>query len=180
MPIETTAEAAGAENIGAINPYALVEYKLGRTVNWKRIAEPRKLLEDTLGMPYEKLFDPTEKSPLFAGKLTKQNGREVRSKPPVEVGSQVWTDPGEFFDEAAEFFDPVQGAVGDCYLIAALASIAWARPYLIAQLTRATGTGQQAFVDMIEIHEGATTKQVEVTEKLPLNAPGNTYIYCRS
>jgi hypothetical protein len=153
MPVETTAEAS-AENIGAINPYALVEYKLGRTVNWKRIAEPRKLLEQTLGMPYEKLLDPREKSPLFAGKLTKQNGKEVRSKAPVEASGVVWADPGEFFDEAAEFFDPVQGAVGDCYLIAALASVGWARPYALAQRTRATGTTQQAFVDMIEFHKG--------------------------
>ncbi len=96
MAVETTAEGASAENIGAINPYALAEYKLGRTVNWKRIAEPRKLLEETLGMPYEKLFDPREKSPLFAGKITKQNGKEVRSKPPVDVGGLVWADPGEF------------------------------------------------------------------------------------
>jgi hypothetical protein len=180
MAVETTAEGAAAENIGAINPYALVEYKLGRTVNWKRIPEPRKLLEETLGMPYEKLFDPREKSPLFAGKITKQNGKEVRSKPPVDVGGLVWADPGEFFDEAAEFFDPVQGAVGDCYLIAALASVAWARPYALAQRTRATGTAQQAFVDMIEFHSGGKSIPIEVTEKLPLNAPGNTYIYCRS
>ena len=168
------------DNIGAANPYVLAEVRLGRKVNWQRTPRAHEILEQALGMKYEDLFDPRKPSPIFAGKAVKKNGKTVRSEPPIDVGSVVWADPGEFFDEAAEFFDPVQGAVGDCYLIAALASIAWARPYLIAQLTRATGTGQQAFVDMIEIHDGATTKQVEVTEKLPLNAPGNTYIYCRS
>ena len=168
------------DNIGAANPYVLAEVKLGRKVNWQRTPRAHEILEQALGMKYEDLFDPRKPSPIFAGKAVKKNGETVRSEPPIDVGSVVWADPGEFFDEAAEFFDPVQGAVGDCYLIAALASIAWARPYLVAQRTRATGSGQQAFVDMIEIHDGATTKQVEVTEKLPLNAPGNTYIYCRS
>jgi calpain family cysteine protease len=168
------------ENIGAANPYALAEVRLGRKVNWQRTPRAHEIVEQALGMKYEDLFDPRKPSPIFAGKAVKKNGKTVRSDPPIDVGSVVWADPGEFFDEAAEFFDPVQGAVGDCYLIAALASVAWARPYLIAQRTRATGTGQPDFVDMIEIHEGATTKQIEVTEKLPLNSPGNTYIYCRS
>ena len=168
------------DNIGAANPYVLAEVRLGRKVNWQRTAHAHEILEQALGMKYEDLFDPRKPSPIFAGKEVKKNGQTVRSDPPIDVESVVWADPGEFFDEAAEFFDPVQGAVGDCYLIAALASVAWARPYVVAQRTRATGTSQQDFVDMIEIHDGATTKQVEVTEKLPLNSPGNTYIYCRS
>ena len=138
------------DNIGAANPYVLAEVRLGRKVNWQRTPRAHEILEQALGMKYEDLFDPRKPSPIFAGKAVKKNGETVRSEPPIDVGSVVWADPGEFFDEAAEFFDPVQGAVGDCYLIAALASIAWARPYLIAQMTRATGTGPQAFVDMIE------------------------------
>jgi len=168
------------DNIGAANPYVLAEVRLGRKVNWRRTPHPHEILEQALGMPYEDLFDPRKNSPLFAGKEVKKNGKSVRSEAPIDVGSVVWSDPGEFFYEAAEFFDPIQGAVGDCYLIAALSSIAWARPYLIANRTRATGPGQQEFVDMIEVHDGSKTVQVEVTEKLPLNAPGNTYIFCRS
>jgi calpain family cysteine protease len=168
------------DNIGAANPYVLAELKLGQKVNWQRTPRPEAIVEDALGVKYKDLFDPRKDSPLFAGKQVKRNGKSVRTEAPVDVGSVVWADPGEFFYEAAEFFDPVQGAVGDCYLIAALASIAWARPYIIANRTRATGTTQQAFVDMVEIHESGQTKQIEVTEKLPLNSPGNTYIYCRS
>jgi hypothetical protein len=33
-------------------------------------------------------------------------------------------DPGRFFNEATEFFDPVQGAVANCYYIAALSAVA--------------------------------------------------------
>lgn len=171
---------AQPKDIGAANPYVLTEMKLGRTVNWPRTARPRDLIESTLGMKYENLFDPRKKSPLFAGKAAPGNGRATRSSPPVKVGGMIWGDPGEFFFEAAEFFDPVQGAVGDCYLISALSSIAWARPYVIANRERATGTGSQEFVDMVEFHDGGKIAQVEVTEKLPLNSPGNSYIYCRS
>jgi hypothetical protein len=37
----------------------------------------------------------------------------------------AWEDLGDFFTDGAELGDPVQGAAGDCALIAALASIAW-------------------------------------------------------
>jgi hypothetical protein len=76
--------------------------------------------------------------------------------------------------------DPVQGALGDCYFIAALSSVAWARPYVIAQRNRATGPGQMQFVDMIEFYTNGAWKKVEVTELLPMNSPGNLYIYARS
>jgi hypothetical protein len=76
--------------------------------------------------------------------------------------------------------DPIQGAVANCYFIAALSSIAWARPYVIAQKTRATGTGQQAFVDMVEFYKNGKQEKVEVTELLALQSPGNVFIYARS
>lgn len=168
------------DNIGAANPYALAEVKLGRKVNWPRTPHPHELVETALGMKYEDLFNPRKKSPLFGGKAVRRNGRVVRSKAPVDVGGIDWTDPGDFFEETPEFFDPVQGAVGDCYLIAALASIAWSRPYVIAHRARATGHGQQQFVDMIEFHDAGKASEVEVTEQVPLASPGSRYIYCRS
>jgi hypothetical protein len=51
---------------------------------------------------------------------------------------------------------------------------------VIGQRTRATGTAQQDFVDMIEFFDAGKKVQVEVTEKVPLTSPSNTYIYCRS
>jgi hypothetical protein len=95
----------------------------------------------------------------------------------------LWSDPGRFFNEGTEFFDPIQGAVANCYYIAALSAVAWAKPFQIAQMTRATGAGQQSFVDMIRFYKpdsgGTLDKQIEVTEAVPLTISGN-YIYARS
>lgn len=94
----------------------------------------------------------------------------------------TWLDQGTFFHEAAEFFDPVQGAVANCYFIAAMSSVAWARPYVIKQLTRATGQAQQQFVDMIRFYDpshGNAAHDVEVTELTPVASNGSP-IYCRS
>jgi len=180
------------ENIGVSNPYALTEVMLKRRVDWRRIAEPQKLLAETLGAPYEKLFDPKFKSPLYPGlKFEPKTKRLVRTPIPttakgayralIDVGATtVWIDPGDFFEEASELTDPVQGAVPNCYFIAALSSCAWARPYVIAQRTRATATAQQKFVDMIEFYKGSKLEKIEVTELLPMSSPGNTFIYARS
>ena len=85
----------------------------------------------------------------------------------------LWQDPGIFFNEAAEFSDPIQGAVGDCFFIAPLASVAWTRPGLIAQRTRATGPMNGQFVDAISFFANGAAQQVEVSERLLMkdNAP---------
>ncbi|MFM2119875.1 MAG: hypothetical protein RL722_1343 [Pseudomonadota bacterium] len=85
-----------------------------------------------------------------------------------------WADAGRFFDETAEFFDPIQGAVANCYFIAALSAVAWALPTRIAQMTRATGQGQQQFVDVLRFYKpdsgGQLDREIEVTETVPLTA----------
>jgi hypothetical protein len=94
-----------------------------------------------------------------------------------------WATAGEFFHETAEFFDPVQGAVANCYYIAALSAMAWATPFRIAHLTRATGVNQDQFNDQIDFFKpdsgGTIDKKIQVTEALPLDAGGG-FIYCRS
>jgi Calpain family cysteine protease len=180
------------ENVGVANPYSLAEVMLKRKIDWKRVANPQGLLEKTLGTPYDRLFDPKFDSPLYPGLRVHPNtGALERVEVPsgskgalrtlVEVGNTtVWGDPGDFFEEAAELTDPIQGAVANCYYIAALSSVAWARTYVIAQRTRATGTQQQQFVDMIEFFTAGKPEKVEVTELIPLNAPGNNFIFARS
>lgn len=108
---------------------------------------------------------------------------------PRFLGNEGWTPPGaqwqdvgNFFAEAAEYFDPIQGAVGDCYLIAALSSVAWARPQAIQHVTRATGPGQQNFTNRISFYKVDTTeieRHVEVTDAV-LQGVGGGYLYCRS
>jgi hypothetical protein len=95
-----------------------------------------------------------------------------------------WVDKGTFFNETAEFFDPVQGAVANCYYIAALSSVAWATPYQIKHLTRATGQGQDQFTNLIRFYNpdsnGQVDKEIEVTDTVPVNSATGNFIYCRS
>jgi hypothetical protein len=94
-----------------------------------------------------------------------------------------WATAGRFFSETAEFFDPVQGAVANCYYIAALSAIAWATPFRISHATRATGENQEQFNDQLRFYKpdssGTLDKEIQVTESLPLDAGGG-FIYCRS
>jgi hypothetical protein len=95
----------------------------------------------------------------------------------------TWTDSGQFFLEAAEFFDPIQGAVANCYFIAALSAVAWAMPYKIAHFTRATGSNQQQFTNLVRFYKpdsnGQVDKEIEVTDNVIVNSSGNL-IYARS
>jgi hypothetical protein len=157
-----------AKNIGVASPYALATVVKNQKINWSRVANPRKLLEDTLGMPYEELFDPKYNSPLFPG---------TKSAQKINVGDNVvWVDPGSFFDNTGcDVTDPIQGYLGDCYLIAALSSVAWARPYVIAERMFRN-------VDMIEFFQttGGNPIPIQISQLLPLSTPGNNYIYARS
>jgi hypothetical protein len=94
-----------------------------------------------------------------------------------------WEDVGRFFDESAEFFDPVQGAVANCYFIAALSAVAWATPYRIQDLVRSTSYANQAFTHLVRFHKpdsgGLVDQEIEVTESLVVGA-GNNPFYARS
>lgn len=263
--------------VGVINPYALAELVLGRTIPWNQIANPRQLLEEALATPYEQLFDPVYESPLYMGlrlneKLTLERvrpaildverpqgeddleryqfgdvsalkkvgdlGRYYKTEDiasiPIDAATLVepgvlklrisqpgesrlarlasrftpailkaildinelpdleditfeppvsyWGDYGNFFAEAAEFFDPKQGAVANCYLIAAMSAVAWAQPYRIRHLTRATGAGQQQFVNNITLYhvDSHAASEVEVSDAIPLRYSNDQPMYARS
>lgn len=90
-----------------------------------------------------------------------------------------WKDTGRFYNEAAEFFDPVQGAAGDCYLIAALSSVAWARPFTISDAARATGGDNEAFTHRITFYNNGQPQNFEVTDRI-LVADSGYVPFCRS
>lgn len=167
------------DEIGVISPYALTEQILKKQVNWKKV-DSKKLIEDTLGMPYEELFDPKFKSPLYQEVETDTRPETIKKSGSAMSHMITWEDPGVFFNEGTEFFDPVQGAAKDSFLIAALFSVAWARPYIIAQRTRQIGPGQQDFVDIIIFYTPKGQTKVEVSEKLPVIPPFNMLVYARS
>lgn len=265
------------EPIGAINPYTLAELVAGRTIDWKQVGEPRRLLEDLLATPYEQLFDPVHESPLYLGVRVTDNGVLERVRPAVldvrlpdaahdddqvpfgdprrlrrigdlagyldtkdvadiaidsasltadgllrlhiaptgqsrierlarvftpkivtsvvylpdfqpiddvvfEPPVTYWGDNGAFFNEAAEFSDPIQGNVANCYLIAAMSAVAWSQPYRIRHLTRATGTGQQQFVNKLQLFSSSSlaSSEVEVTDAIPLRYSNGRPMYARS
>jgi hypothetical protein len=96
----------------------------------------------------------------------------------------TWKDIGDFFKDSTEFNDPIQGPVGNCYLIAALAAIAWADPYHIIQRTRATSptdhtNGIQFYSRPSHRHNGPTGL-VEVTDKVLAKGSPPTPVYCHS
>jgi Calpain family cysteine protease len=81
----------------------------------------------------------------------------------------TWRDMGDFFKDVTEFNDPIQGAVANCYLIAAVGAVAWADLYAIVHCSRATGTGETDRVSGIQWYskggdKDAPTKMVEVTD----------------
>jgi hypothetical protein len=106
-------------------------------------------------------------------------GAEKGAGPGYTPPGAEWADPGDFFEEAAEYFDPVQGGLGDCYFIAALSAVAWSRPYAIMQRARSIGAGPQAFVDRIDFYSNGV-KSIEVSERVPLMKSTHAWIYARS
>ncbi len=99
----------------------------------------------------------------------------------TEYPGATWTDIGDFFEEGTEFADPVQGALGDCWLIAALSSVAWSRPYAILQRNRATGPGGSDFVDAIDMkYYDGQVQTYEVGETLPVYTGSSWPLYARS
>lgn len=97
----------------------------------------------------------------------------------------AWKDIGDFFKDVTEYNDPVQGAVANCYFIAAMAAIAWADPYRIEHKVRATGTGEADRVNAIQFYtkgggKDAPSKLIEVTDNIITGAANSNPFYCRS
>ncbi len=98
--------------------------------------------------------------------------------------NRSWRDMGDFFNDVVEYNDPIQGAVGNCYFIAAIAAVAWASPYTIEHKVRATGTGETQRVNAIQFFtkgggKDAPSKLIEVTDDTLVDT-SNRPVYCRS
>ena len=60
----------------------------------------------------------------------------VGSNDEVYIASGMkWADKGYFFNETVDWKDICQGAIGDCYFLASLCSIAYVNPFLIKNTT---------------------------------------------
>lgn len=164
----------------ALNVQALDELNI-RCIDWSTISK----LRITLDVP------PQLRDLRMARNYTPDIVRTVSFDPALKLGNTqdwsppdgTWQDAGRFFNETAEFFDPVQGAVANCYYIAALSAIAWSQPFRIAQQTRATGMAQAQFLDRITFYKpdsnGQVDREIEVSDTVPKTSWGS-FIYARS
>ncbi|KIW88807.1 uncharacterized protein Z519_10291 [Cladophialophora bantiana CBS 173.52] len=108
-----------------------------------------------------------------------------QAKGPWTPPNSSWRDMGDFFRDVTEFNDPVQGAVGNSWMIAAISAVAWADPYAIVHRTRATGESETKRVSAIHLYSkggrnDAPTAKVEVTGDIVVNNSSNQVVYCRS
>jgi hypothetical protein len=113
----------------------------------------------------------------FGAKL---RGLNVGWTPP----GNTWRDMGEMLKTVTDYDDPIQGTVADCWLIAALAAVAWADPYSIVHRNRPTSASETDGVNGIEFYSkptgrNAPTKMVEVTDKTLVNSSSLWPPYCR-
>lgn len=122
-------------------------------------------------------------SPDLVRTISHDSQLKLGNNQPWSPPGGTWQDGGRFFNETAEFFDPVQGAVANCYYIAALSALAWAAPFRISHHTRATGLNQAQYVNRVTFFRpdsgGQVDREIEVTDLVPRTA-GGSFIYCRS
>jgi hypothetical protein len=105
------------------------------------------------------------------------------SSKPWNPEGKEWFDKGDYFEDVVEVNDPIQGALGDCYFIAALSSVAWARPYAIINIVRPSGWGNEDNpIHQINFYkDGAGSAQsVEVSEKVPVVKTTHSWVYAKS
>jgi hypothetical protein len=188
-------------SVGVMNPYAIVASKKGRKFNWEKltVAEKKDLLEKELKFKYHKLFDPKHGSPLFSRVRNTRGKTKTLSIDTGECAPRMvreiksWKTPaGSSFSSPnppPSLHDANQGCSLNCWFVAALASVAWTWPDLIAK----------TLVCSIKLYKGAAgtvaptympadgtdyTPVLSRTATLSLDLPfgeGGTgdWIYCR-
>lgn len=83
------------------------------------------------------------------------------------------------------FNNPVQGAVGNSWLVAAIFALAWAEPSGIVHRTPATGKREKEHTTMIPLYSkggrnDARSERVKVTDEIVVNNSSHLPVYCHS
>ncbi|MBE8232436.1 MAG: hypothetical protein HAW67_01785 [Endozoicomonadaceae bacterium] len=102
---------------------------------------------------------------------------------PWQPTDKVWIDKGDYFEDVAELNDPIQGYLGDCYFIAALSSVAWARPYVIVNMVRPSGWGNEESPihrTLFYKNGSGSAQAVDVSEKVPVSKTSHGWVYAKS
>ncbi|KAL2867601.1 uncharacterized protein BJX67DRAFT_352659 [Aspergillus lucknowensis] len=108
-----------------------------------------------------------------------------REKKEWSPPTSSWQHMERALKRDTEFNEPVQGAVGNSWLIAALSAVAWSDPARIEHRMRRTGRGEHERVMEIQFYSkggnnDAPTRKVEVTDDLVTNDSYNQLVYARS
>ncbi len=102
---------------------------------------------------------------------------------PWQPANTEWADKGDFFEDVGQIDDPIQGSLANCYFIAAMSSVVWARPYAIANVIRPSAwTDEDAPIHRVTFYRNGTGpgELVEVSERLPVQAGSKAWRYARS
>ena len=151
--------------------------------------EARARLQDFLAsnLPPEQSARPSRSSVLIKERTEPlaelvQPKTESNSEP-WQPANIEWVDKGDFYEDVGEINDPIQGAIGNCYFIAAMSSVAWSRPYAIANFARPSSWGD----DDSPVHRVTFYKDgrgdgetIEVSERVPVVKGSHHWRYARS
>ena len=104
------------------------------------------------------------------------------SSTPWNPANTEWADKGDFFEDVGEINDPIQGAIGNCYFIAAMSSVSWSRPYAIANVIKPSAWGNEdGPIHKVTFYkDGLHAQSVEVGERVPVQQGSKAWRYARS
>ncbi|KAI9777276.1 MAG: hypothetical protein M1839_009006 [Geoglossum umbratile] len=96
----------------------------------------------------------------------------------------TWRDMGTMLATATDYDDPIQGGIADCWLISAMAAVAWADPYSIVHRNRPGSGSEDDGINGIQFYSkptgrNAPTKMTEVTDKTVVDSQSLWPPYCR-
>lgn len=156
----------------------LISDYLKTKVSRLSVEEPAKIEE--IKRKYDRIIKALDKAP--------QNNPNEKWMP----DNVKWSAKGIFFNAAPEGVDPMQGDLGDCYFIAALASVAWAKPYEIVNRASIWQTDSSSdklgnVSHMIIFYDSPknnnqfnTPNEIEVSDSIPVNESDDNIIYAKS
>jgi hypothetical protein len=141
----------------------------------------RGILNLRLDLPeMDKTLSKTRLSPMMAS-IVMYSGYSDEWTPE----NCIWTDTSNFLRAVTDHTDPVQGAIGNSFFIAALSSVAWSSPHLIVHRNRANSAGQAKRMSVMQFfskggEKDAPTRKIEVSDKTVIKASNNLPVYSRS
>lgn len=139
-----------------------------------------------VNLPEKPVLHPSRISVLTsvnARTLTESLTQTGNTNQPWQPADTVWVDKGDFFEDLDEVNDPIQGGLANCYFISALSSVAWSRPYAIANVVRPSAWGNDdAPIHRVTFYkDGAGNGEaVEVNEQVPCQQGSQAWKYARS